>query len=65
MCRYGFNSSKTNQSWEEFKTALMAKFLPVLMGDPFESLLTLKHEQAMTKLNHPIQKASERGERAR
>ncbi|KAL9327307.1 hypothetical protein ACSQ67_007952 [Phaseolus vulgaris] len=60
MCRHGFNSSKTNQSWEEFKTALMAKFLPVLMGDPFESLLTLKHEQAMAKLNHPIQKASER-----
>lgn len=37
----------TNQSWEEFKTVLLEKFSPVFMADPFESLLTLKHEQAM------------------
>lgn len=37
---------KTNQSWEEFKTVFLEKFPPVLMADPFESLLTLKHEQA-------------------
>jgi len=56
-------NSKRNQSWEEVKSALTEKFLPVLMGDAFESLLTLKHEQAMAKFITQFKKLGKRGKR--
>ncbi|RDX95039.1 hypothetical protein CR513_22489, partial [Mucuna pruriens] len=40
-----WETCNSNQTWEEFKNALIERFQPVLMGDSLESLLTIKQEQ--------------------
>jgi len=38
-----------NQSWVGFKNALIQRFQPVLMADPFELLLALKQQKSVSE----------------